>query len=119
MRCLLIPPLLLVLAACSGGGNTAPDLPQSVTPAWKQTSLTQTSGPCWNAAYASGGSAIVNACRYSSDAMALDAAQHAHSEANAVHFQQGRWFVIVRWNNVSQAEITALVRAVQKSLDAH
>lgn len=116
MRSFALLSLATVLISCSPGTDTAPDLPQSVAPGWSRKALTKVSPGCWKAEYASGGSAVVNVCAFASEALALDAVQRTRAAADTVDFQQGRHFVTVRWNNVSQAEITALIRAIQRSV---
>jgi hypothetical protein len=71
---------------------------------------------CWKAAYTGPGSADAWLCWYASSADALDAVQHARAEAQTVQFQEGQYFVIVKWNNVAKTDLTALVRALQKAL---
>ena len=71
---------------------------------------------CWTADYASGGSATVQVCGYRSKEIAFEALQQLPPAANQVQFQKGVYLVIAQWNNVSQAGITALVTALQKTL---
>ena len=121
----------LFLAGCGnqfGGGTQAkPDLPESVSPGWKLGSLMQTPAPpevpqsatppvCWKAEYAGPGTAQVFLCRYGVEATAFDAVQRVPAEAQAVKFQVGPWFVLVKWNGAAKTDLTALIRAVQKSL---
>ena len=73
---------------------------------------------CWKASYTSKGEAQVWACGYTSETGAFEAVQKGRAEANTVKFQQGKFFVTVQWRGVSRDEITALVRAVQRSLAA-
>ena len=76
----------------------------------------QTATPqCWKAEYAGQGSAQVWTCWYKERANAFEAAQRARAEAQAVKFQEGSYLVLVRWNNAPKANISALVRAVEKA----
>jgi hypothetical protein len=114
-------------AACGSGDASKPDLPTSVSPGWSlkkmdssqpPAALPKTSTPpiCWTADYASEGSAAVQICGYRSKESAFEAVQELPPAANQVQIPKGVYLVIVRWNNVSQAGITALVTAVQKTL---
>jgi len=101
-----------------------PDLPVSVSPGWKLSSLDRSPAPpgippdgspdCWKADYEGQGSAQVWLCRYKAEAGALDAVQRARAEALTVRFQEGSYLVLVQWNNVPKASLTALVRTIQK-----
>ncbi len=72
---------------------------------------------CWKAEYASEqGSAQVWICGYKASTSAFDAVQRARAEAQTVKFQQGASLVLVKWNNVPKASLTALVRAIQKAV---
>jgi hypothetical protein len=44
--------------------------------------------------------------------------QRARAEAQTVKFQEGNYLVLVNWNDAPKANLTALVRAVQKALPA-
>jgi len=125
---------IVLLASCwvnSCGANHAarPDLPQSVSPGWKLSSLDRGSAPagippdgapeCWKADYAmaSGqGSAEVWICGYKASTSAFDAVQRSRAEAQAVKFQQGSYLVLVKWNDAPKASLSALVRAIQKAI---
>lgn len=49
---------------------------------------------------------------------AFDAVQRVPAAAQEVKFEAGRYFVLVKWNNTSKADVTTLVRAIQKILPA-
>lgn len=118
----------LLLAGCGGGASNAkPELPASVAPGWQLASLADTPVPpeipkagtppaCWKADYAGQGTAQIFVCRYAAEAGAFDAAQRVPAEAQAVKFQSGEWFVLVKWNGTAKADLTALIRAIQKAL---
>jgi hypothetical protein len=117
----------VLLAACGGGQQTKPDLPESVSPGWKLNSLAETPAPpeilkggtppvCWKAEYAGQGTAQLFVCRYGIEAAAFDAVQRVPAEAQAVKFQVGTAFVLVKWNGAAKTDLTTLIRAVQKSL---
>lgn len=126
--------LLLVtgaLALTGCGGDKAPgkpDLPESVTPGWARKSLEQAPAPaglpegskpeCWKAVYTGSGtaSAEVWACGYTYGGGAFDAMQRTRAAADTVKFQEGKYLVLVKWAGGSKEEITALVRAVQRTL---
>jgi hypothetical protein len=107
---------LLFLGTCSSGPHAKPDIPQSISPGWHLSSLEKSAPDCWKAAYTGPGSADASLCWYASSASALDAVQHARAEAQTVQFQEGQYFVVVKWNNVAKTDLTALVRALQKAL---
>jgi hypothetical protein len=116
----------LLIAACVSGPPPKPDIPESVSPGWKLSSLNKSALPsgvppnaaaeCWKADYAGPGSAETWICWYKARADAFDAAQRARAEAQTVKFQEGQYLVMVKWNNVPKASLAALVRAIQKTL---
>ena len=128
-RNLILFAQLALLAACSGSTPVLekPELPQSVPPGWTRQSIVETPPPaglpqtatapqCRLAVYAGPGTAQVRLCGYGSDGQAFDAAQRFPTAANTVKFQVAKWFVLVNWDGASQADATALVRAVQRAL---
>jgi hypothetical protein len=72
--------------------------------------------PAGRAEYAGPGSAEVWICVYKASTSAFDAVQRARAEAQTVKFQQGANLVLVKWNTVPKASVTALVRAIQKAV---
>ena len=102
--------------ACASGPPPKPDIPDSISPGWKLSSLTKSSDECWNADYTGQGSAELRICWYKETASAFEAVQRTRAEAQAVKFQEDHYFVLVKWNNVPKASLTALIRAIQKSL---
>ena len=115
-----------VLASCAAGEAPTPDLPQSISPGWTRTSFTRAPVPasipragapqCWKADYAGQGSTEVWVCGYKVSANAFDAMQRARAEAQTVKFQEDKYLVLVKWNDVPKANLTALVRAIQKAV---
>jgi hypothetical protein len=71
---------------------------------------------CWKADYKGEGDVSVWVCGYRATASAFDAAQRMPDAAGEVKFQKGLYLVVVRWKDVSQAAITALVSAIQRAL---
>jgi hypothetical protein len=75
---------------------------------------------CWKADYsgqaAPQSSAQVWVCWYKASGSAFDAMQRARAEAQTVKFQEGNYLVLVNWNDTPKANLTALVRTVQKAL---
>lgn len=120
----------IALAACGAAHAPEPQLPQSVSPGWTRTSLSPASAPagipatgtpqCWKADYsgqaAPQSSAQVWVCWYKASGSAFDAMQRARAEAQSVKFQEGNYLVLVSWNDIPNANLTALVRAIQKAL---
>jgi hypothetical protein len=109
----------LLLNACASGPPLKPDIPDSISPGWKLSSLTKSTDgepACWKADYAGAGSAEVSICWYKAAASAFEAGQRTRAEAQTVKFQEEHYFVLVQWNNAPKANLTALVRAIQKAL---
>lgn len=71
---------------------------------------------CWKGEYSGSGTADVWICWYKITGNAFEATQRTRAEAQAVKFQQGNYFVLVKWNNAPKTNLTALVRAIEKSL---
>lgn len=118
----------IFLASCSAGGHTKPDIPQSVSPGWRRTSFESSGTPegvprsasteCWKADYEGQGTALIWFCGYAEKTGAFDAVQRTPAEAQTAKFQEGPYLVLVKWNNVPKAGLTALIRAIQKSLES-
>jgi hypothetical protein len=116
----------LLLGACAAGPPSRPDLPESISPGWKLASLTKSALPsgvpadgapeCWKADYAGPGTAVAWVCGYKVRGNAFDAVQRTRAEAQTVKFEEGPYLVLVKWNNVPKADLTVLVRAIQKAL---
>jgi hypothetical protein len=117
---------LLLAGGCSSGQPGKPEIPASISPGWKLASFDRAGVPqgipasespqCWKGMYEGEGAAEVWVCGYKAKASAFDAVQRARAEAQTVKFQEGPWLVLVKWNNVPKASLTALVRALQKAL---
>jgi hypothetical protein len=106
-----------MLSACTSGPPPKPDIPDSISPGWKLASLVPSGEPaCWEAKYTGPGSADLRICWYKATASAFEAVQRARAEAQTVKFPEEHYFVLVKWNNVPKANITALIRAIQKAL---
>lgn len=113
-------------AACGERPPAKPDLPQSVSPGWTLKTYEAAPPPpglpagnppeCWKADYTSTGAAQIWVCGYRISGSAFDAVQRARAEADTVKFQEGNYLVIAKWTGVARADITALIRAVQKTL---
>jgi hypothetical protein len=116
----------LLLGACAGGAPPRPDLPESISPGWKLASINKSAPPsevppdgapeCWRADYAGPGTAEAWVCGYKVRGNAFDAVQRTRAEAQTVKFEEGPYLVLVKWNNVPRADLTVLVRAIQKAL---
>jgi hypothetical protein len=117
----------ILLAACSEGATPRqPDLPASVAPGWTRATYQPSSPPaglpegsrptCWEAGYTGPGVARVWVCGYRNSGGAFDAVQRARAEANTVKFQEGNFLVIATWNGGTRADVTALIRSIQRTL---
>ena len=71
---------------------------------------------CWRADYSGQGDVTVWVCGYRVSGNAFEALQQMRSAANEVKLQKGAYLLVAHWSNTSQAGITALVTAIQKSL---
>jgi hypothetical protein len=119
--------LAVLLTACGANPAGKPDLPQSVSPGWTLASFGDSAAPqeipggnppqCWKAQYTGPGTADVWVCGYKVEGGAFDAVQRARAEAQTVKFQEGRYLVLVKWNAAPKVSLTALIRAVQKTLN--
>jgi hypothetical protein len=109
-----------MMGACTAGPPPKPDIPDSISPGWKLASLDKSADgepACWEAEYAGPGSADVRICWYKATASAFEAVQRTRAEAQTVRFQEEHYFVLVQWSNVpNKANLTALVRAIEKAL---
>jgi hypothetical protein len=117
-----------LVVGCGAGETAKPDLPASVSPGWHLDSFNSTPKPaevpespvCWKANYTGStdkgqSSAEVLICGYKTGG-AFNAAQRVPAGAQAVKFEAGKYFVLVKWNNAPKTNVTALVRAIQKNL---
>lgn len=122
----LLAALSTMLAGCRPGVAAKPDLPQSVSPGWKLTSFAESPVPagvpavspplCWRGLYEGQGTVEVWVCGYREGGGAFDAVQRTPAAAQAVKFQEGNYLVLVKWNAVPKASLTALIREIQKTL---
>jgi hypothetical protein len=108
----------MMLSACASGPPPKPDIPDSISPGWKLSSLkpSDSDPACWTAEYAGTGSAEIRICWYKATASAFEEVQRTRAEAQTVKFQVEHYFVLVKWNNAPKADLTALIRAIQKAL---
>ena len=121
-----LPLAALLTGSCASGPPPKPDIPDSISPGWKLASLNKSALPsgvpadgspeCWKADYAGSGTVEAWICWYKSTGNAFEAMQRARAEAQKVKFQEEHYFVLVKWNNVPKANLTALIRAIQKAL---
>lgn len=61
---------------------------------------------------------MVSVCRYTNTGGSFDAVQRTAAAAQVVKFQEGRYLVLITWKDTPKADLTALIRAIQKSLDS-
>jgi hypothetical protein len=128
------------LCACGETQRAKPNLPESVSPGWKLTSLDRSTAPpyvpypssrhspvegqqvsargrdCWQANYAGADTAQIRICRYSATDGAFDAWQRVRADAGTVKFQEREYLVLVKGNGAPEADLTALMRAIQQAL---
>jgi hypothetical protein len=116
----------LLFVACASGPPSKPDIPDSISPGWKLSSLNKSTLPsgvpadgapdCWKAHYSGSGDAQAWICWYKVTGNAFDAVQRARAEAQTVKFQEEHYLVLLKWNNVTKTNLETLVRAIQKAL---
>ena len=111
-----------VLTACGGGQSGPPELPESASQGWKRGPVTAAAdrgtAKCWETLYSGTGTAQVSVCRYANTGGSFDAVQRTPAAAQVVKFQEDRFLVLITWKNTPKANLTALIRAIQKSLDS-
>jgi hypothetical protein len=122
--------LLLAVWLCGACGEGSlpgkPELPASVSPGWTLKSYNPAAPPpglpdgpapqCWKADYAGPGKVEAWVCGYRASGSAFNAEQRARAEADTVKFQEGNYLIVVNWHGGSRAEVTALIRGLQKTL---
>ncbi len=117
-----------ILTACGASEAVKPDLPASISPGWKLTSMESSPAParlpaasppppCWKASYGNeGGSASVWVCGYTSQSGAFDALQRMNPGPDEVRIQKGRYLVVTQWTAVPRAQVTVLMTAIERAL---
>jgi hypothetical protein len=122
-------PGAILLTAC-GRVEPMPDLfPQVVAGVWHRTSLrdlppseSPDPGPrnsvdrIQTAAYQGPGKLEARVYQLTSSAVGLDMAQRWHPSADTVFFNQGRYFVVVKWQEAERQALQAFVRALEGRL---
>ncbi|HXB69239.1 MAG TPA: hypothetical protein VNY05_13400 [Candidatus Acidoferrales bacterium] len=123
--------LAIALGAC-GRVEPMPDLfPEVVAGQWHRTSLRdlpagESQDPVprtsidrsQTAAYQGPGKLEARVYRLSSPAVGLDVAQRWHPSADTVFFNQGRYFVVVKWQEAERRALQAFVRELEGRLSA-
>jgi hypothetical protein len=122
--------LAIALGAC-GRAEPVPDLFPEVVGQWRRTALRdlpagESPDPVprtsidhiQTATYQGPGKLEARVYRLSSPAVGLDLAQRWHPTADTVFFNQGRYFVVVRWQEAERQALQAFVRELEGRLGA-
>ena len=119
----------ILLSAC-GRVEPMPDLfPEVVAGVWHRTGLrdlptSESPDPLprssvdriQTASYEGPGKLEARVYRLTSSAVGLDAAQRWHPSADTVFFNQGRYFVVVKWQEAERPALQAFVRELERRL---
>jgi hypothetical protein len=120
---------LLVLAGCTNHEGESPKVPRSAPFGWQLKSVTATAKESvpeivrqigfrnsWRAEYVGPGVAHADLYRLNSEAAGLEMTQRWRPRANTVTLFERRYFIVVAWEQVDRAALTALITAIQKDL---
>jgi len=117
-----------ILAALALGGCAQPPpapgilLPPTLAGVWQRKSLRSIPPPqsgvlrAFEAAYEGAGRLTVDLDETNALGTAFEMAQHRRAAANAVFFDKGRFFVVVKWEQADRQALKALVREMQNEL---
>jgi hypothetical protein len=126
----LIWMLLGILSIACGRVEPMPDLfPQVVAGVWRRTALgglAASASPdpvprnsvdrIQTASYEGPGKLEARVYQLTSSAVGLDVAQRWHPSADTVFFNQGRYFVVVKWQEAERPALQAFVRELEGRL---
>jgi len=70
----------------------------------------------FEAAYEGAGKLTVDLYETKVSGTAFEMTQHRRASADTVFFDQGRYFVVVKWEQADRQALTAFVHALQKEL---
>jgi hypothetical protein len=122
--------MLAILSSACGRVEPMPDLfPQVVAGVWHRTALrdlpaSESPDPVsrtsidriQTAAYQGPGKLDARVYQLTSSAVGLDVAQRWHPSADTVFFNQGRYFVVVKWHDAERQALQAFVRELERRL---
>jgi hypothetical protein len=121
--------LALALAACGRTERMSDLFPEVAAGEWRRTSLRDLAGgespdpvPRTSvdhvqiATYEGPGKLDARVYRLSSAAVGVDLAQRWHPSADTVFFNQGRYFVVVKWQGAERKALQAFVRELEGRL---
>jgi hypothetical protein len=122
--------LAAVLLTACGRVEPMPDLfPEVVAGVWHRTALRDLAAPespdpvprtsvdrIQTATYQGPGKLEARAYQLTSSAVGLDIAQRWHPSADTVFFNQGRYFVVVKWQEAERQALRAFVRELEGRL---
>jgi hypothetical protein len=122
LRCWLV--LALAASACTQPPRGAERLlPSRVGGVWQRKSIRAIAPPrpgivrAFEAAYEGAGQLTVELYETKVSGTAFEMTQHWRSSPDAVFFDKGRYFVLVKWERADRNALTAFVRALQKLLE--
>jgi hypothetical protein len=123
--------LLILLSACARVEPMPELFPEVVAGVWHRTALgdlptSESSDPVprtsvdriQTAAYRGPGKLEARVYRLTSSTVGLDLAQRWHPAADTVFFNQGRFFVVVKWQDAERRALQAFVRELEGRLGA-
>jgi len=124
--------LALLLGACRANAPLPPDLfPEMVANVWRRTALedlpvSEAPDPVprtsverlRTAAYEGPGKLEARVYELSSPGVGLDLVQRWRPSADTVFFYQGRYFVVVKWQQADRRALHEFVRELEKRLSA-
>jgi hypothetical protein len=113
MRRFFIALASFFLLACGNRSAQAFTLPQTMPGAWQLQQTTQ-AGAKTIGIYNGPGSVTVEVENVGSFAAGLDRTQRMRPEANLVFFNQGEYFVTIRWQQADRAALYQLIRKLQE-----
>lgn len=122
--------MLVILSSACGRVEPMPELfPQVVAGVWRRTTLrdlpaSESPDPIprnsvdriQTASYQGPGKLEARVYQLTSSAVGLDLAQRWHPSADTVFFNQGRYFVVVKWQEAERQALQAFVRELERRL---
>ena len=112
---------VFLLGACASGPPPKPDIPDSISPGWKLSSRSfrpAADPPAGRRSIPGPAPREIPdlLVRTKQQQVRFGEVQRTPAEAQTVKFQVEHYFVLVKWNNAPKANLTALIRAIQKAL---
>lgn len=122
MRRLSILPLLLLTACGHPSRDAGSLLPETAGGVWQRKSLHDIPPPkaailrAFEASYEGGGRLTVDLYEAKVSGTAFEMSQHWRSSPDAVCFDQGRFFAVVKWEQADRGALQSFIRDLEKNL---